>query len=477
MKRPKFYVVVGVLAIAGVLVLTACAQPTPSPTPVPDTATPLPTVVPSTPTSSPVPPTPTATQPPTAPVYDSAPVAALPTPAAGAPSATANANTWIYSGPGTNYIVYAAMKGGVSAAVVGIDSTGQWYVISVPVAPNQIGWVAGSTVTVANAGQLPVVTAPPPPASVSMVPPGASDPQATTLAQTYVRSGPGTTYPAYGIAQPGKTAFVLGKSTDGLWWMIRINPELVGAGSGWVSAAYVQTANTDSVPVVNVTGSGALPPATIVPPAPVPGAPTITTVDYVNLRSGPGSEYPVIGYASPGATTTATGISSDGGWYQFAVPTSKYPAGYLWVSASYVIASNTSGLPVVTAPPAPPPAATPGATSGDCVLVSQTPADGASYNPGTAFSVTWVLKNTGVNPWIMGEADVKFEGALNNVRLSQGYDVYDIPTTVNPGQSLTITGNGVAPSTSGSYGETWAIVQNVPNQTVYCPYWFTMKVP
>lgn len=77
----------------------------------------------------------------------------------------------------------------------------------------------------------------------------------------------------------------------------------------------------------------------------------------------------------------------------------------------------------------------------------------------------------------MGEADIAFQGAINNVRLSQGYDVYDIPQTVNPGQTLTITGNGIAPTTSGKYGEVWAIIQNTPNQTVFCPYWFTMMVP
>ncbi len=476
MEKMKNANVVWVLALTAILILAACAQPTPAPTAVPSTNTPepLPTAVPSTPTPTPIPP---IVEPP---VFDGAPVAVLPTPAAGQPTATANSNTWIYSGPGTNYVVYAAMTGGTQALVVGVDTTKQWFVISVPVAPNGIGWVAGSAVTVTNAGDLPVYTAPPPPPSVAMVPPGPSDPQATALVETMVRSGPGNTYPAYGFAQSGKTALVLGKSADGQWWMVRIDPSKVGAGNGWVAAAFVSTANTDSVPVVQVTGSGSLPPSMVVPPAPVPGAPLITTTDYVNLRSGPGTNYPVIGNAAPGASTTPTGISADGAWFQFAVPTSFYPAGFLWVSSSFVVAINTSNLPVVNAPPPPAAVTTPptsSTTTGDCALVSQTPTDGGSYNPGTPFSVTWVLKNTGKNVWVAGEADIVFQGAINNVRLSQGYDVFDIPNTVNPGQTLSVTGNGIAPSSSGSYGELWAIIQNTSGQQVNCPFWFTMIVP
>jgi uncharacterized protein YraI len=476
MQKMKITNVVWVLALAAILVLAACAQPTAAPTLVPSTNTPepLPTAVPSTPTPTPIPP---IVEPP---VFDGAPVAVLPTPMAGQPTATANTNTWIYSGPGTNYVVYAAMNGGTPALVVGVDSTKQWFVISVPVAPNGIGWVAGSAVTVTNTGELPVYTAPPPPPSVAMVPPGPNDPQATALVETMVRSGPGNTYPAFGFAQSGKTALVLGKSADAQWWMVRIDPSKVGAGNGWVAAAFVSTANTDSVPVVQVTGSGSLPPSMVVPPAPVPGAPLITTTEYVNLRSGPGTNYPVIGNAAPGASTTPTGISADGAWFQFAVPTSFYPAGFLWVSSSFVVAINTSNLPVVNAPPPPAAVTTPpssSTTTGDCALVSQTPTDGGSFNPGTPFSVTWVLKNTGKNVWMAGEADIVFQGAINNVRLSQGYDVFDIPNTVNPGQTLSVTGNGIAPSSSGSYGELWAIIQNTSDQQVNCPFWFTMIVP
>ena len=203
------FMLIGVLALAAMLLLSACAQPTPVPTPVPSTETPVPppTAVPSTPTPTPLPP---IVEPP---VFSGAPVAVLPQLAAGAAERYSKfQHLDSYSGPGTNYVVYAAMNGGTSALVVGVDSTKQWFVISLPVAPNGIGWVAGSTLTVTNAGTLPVVAAPPPPPSASaMVPPGPDVPQATVLAETMVRAGPGTTYPAYGFAQAGQTGWVLGK--------------------------------------------------------------------------------------------------------------------------------------------------------------------------------------------------------------------------------------------------------------------------
>ena len=73
---------------------------------------------------------------------------------------------------------------------------------------------------------------PPVPPTVEMVPPGAEDPQATALANVFVRTGPGSNYPAYGIAPVDTTGRVIGKSEDGQWWVVRINPEKVGAGYG-----------------------------------------------------------------------------------------------------------------------------------------------------------------------------------------------------------------------------------------------------
>ncbi len=59
----------------------------------------------------------------------------------GEPAAVANYNTAIFSGPGTNYVLYAALLGGASAKVVGKSADGLWWAISIPVAPTGAGWV------------------------------------------------------------------------------------------------------------------------------------------------------------------------------------------------------------------------------------------------------------------------------------------------------------------------------------------------
>ena len=112
------------LAYAGGLILAACATPTAEPT----------VMVEST---IPVPPT-------EAPPATSVPVAVFPTAAAGEPAAVASLNTYIYGGPGTNYVVYGAVLGGTSARVVGRAENGAWWAVSVPPAPGEIGWVDGT---------------------------------------------------------------------------------------------------------------------------------------------------------------------------------------------------------------------------------------------------------------------------------------------------------------------------------------------
>ncbi len=39
-------------------------------------------------------------------------------------------------------------------------------------------------------------------------------------------------------------------SEDGGWWVVKIPTEYVAAGQGWVSADWVETENTENVPVV-----------------------------------------------------------------------------------------------------------------------------------------------------------------------------------------------------------------------------------
>ena len=428
---------------------------------------------PTVPAPSPMPVS-TPTPPPGPTSNPNIPMAVIPIPVTGGPAAVAKYNTTIYSGPGTNYVVYAAFLGGATAKVVGKSQDGLWWAISVPVSPTGSGWVDGKWVTVSNASNVPVVPMPPVPPTVDLVPPGSSDPQAVALANVYIRTGPATNYPAYGIAPAGTTGRVIGKSEDGQWWVVRLNPEKVGAGYGWVMAQYTQASNVASVQTIQNPVTY----ARILPTTPPAGAPMAMAVDYVNVRTGPGTNYVVLGVASPGAFAEISGKTADSAWWQVKIDSRYSSNGFGWVSAGYVITQNTASVPVVKSPPQPPVvqvAPTPPSATG-CSLVSQSPEDGTLFAPGVGFTTTWVLKNTGSAKWDEAEVDVRYVGAVANIPLHQGADVYNLATSVQPGDTYNFTVSMIAPFDPGSYGEQWELsLGSLPGQQT-CQFFLYIEV-
>jgi uncharacterized protein YraI len=273
----------------------------------------------------------------------------MPTAPAGSPTAVANVNTFVYSGPGTNYVVYAGLVGGRSAQVTGRSEDGQWWAISVPVAPDGHGWVAGSAVTVSGAEGVATLPTPPVPPSTTIPPPGPSDPQVTALVNTFVRSGPSETWPAFGVAPAGVSGRVIGRSEDSAWWAVRLNPSNVGVGYGWVLGSTVQANNVQDVPVV---AAGTMP-VLVTPVPPASGAPAATATDFINVRTGPGTCHPVLAVAPPGSSAEITGISQGGEWFQVRVPTQVASSGLAWVSAGFVVTRNMAPVPVIPGPACP----------------------------------------------------------------------------------------------------------------------------
>ena len=92
--------------------------------------------------------------------------------------------------------------------------------------------------------------------------------------------------------------------------------------SVWIleDAYYPSTAPAPSAPVVE-------------PVPPASGEPFVTATTGVNIRSGPGTNYPIYGVAPIGASAPVTGISPDGAWYTITIPTTYSPDGTAWVSA------------------------------------------------------------------------------------------------------------------------------------------------
>jgi heat shock protein HslJ/uncharacterized protein YraI len=127
-------------------------------------------------------------------------------------------------------------------------------------------------------------------------------------------------------------------------------------------------------------------------PAPAPGTPTgrVIAPSGINVRTGPGPEFPIIGSAPFNATGEIVGRSADGLWWAASVPAA--PAGIGWVSAAYVDVSNTQDVPVIAAPPPPPPTPTPVPPATPTPEVSFT-ADSTSLAQGQCTTLRWQVEN------------------------------------------------------------------------------------
>ena len=91
-------------------------------------------------------------------------------------------------------------------------------------------------------------------------------------------------------------------------------------------------------------------------------SPLVTASGNVNIRSGPGTTYPIIGLLRTGQNVETTGVSPDGTWWRISPPDLTHGDG--WVSARYVTGHNTGNVPVVSTFPAPQAAAQPVTSDG-----------------------------------------------------------------------------------------------------------------
>lgn len=93
------------------------------------------------------------------------------------------------------------------------------------------------------------------------------------------------------------------------------------------------------------------------PPEPATPRGRVTGAQALNVRSGPGVAFPVIGVARNADEGEIVGRSADGRWWAVSVPSAQ--GGIGWVSADFVLATNAENVPVIAAPPPPPPTPTP----------------------------------------------------------------------------------------------------------------------
>lgn len=116
-----------------------------------------------------------------------------------------------------------------------------------------------------------------------------------TTGQMNVREGPGAGYLPIATVSQGEMVTLLGRNADASWVQVK----LADGKTGWVSTLYITTTfRVIDLPVVNTTAEpyGAI------------------ATGRLNMRTGPGVNYPISSVLTQGDVVSLLGRSSDGRW-------------------------------------------------------------------------------------------------------------------------------------------------------------------
>ncbi|HNU03868.1 MAG TPA: SH3 domain-containing protein [Anaerolineae bacterium] len=164
-------------------------------------------------------------------------------------------------------------------------------------------------------------------------------PYAQALTNVNIRSGPGTQFPVIGRVYAGQIVQVLSRSANG-WYQIACQSG--GMVTCWItgSSSYVRPVwSLEPWPAPCPGWPSSCTPPTPPPPPPCSGWPSSCTppvsqvqaLRVVNVRSGPGMGFPVVGQLAPWQVVQVTGVSADGYWYRIVCP--FYCPSDCWVSS------------------------------------------------------------------------------------------------------------------------------------------------
>ena len=233
----------------------------------------------------------------------------------------------VRSGAGTNYSVLGSLSNGAKVEIVG--TSGSWYKIKYG---SGYGYVSKDYVTVSsssnnsssNSGSSNSGSS-----NNTITTPSTSTTGTIKVNDTLnVRSGAGTSYSVIGSLKNGATVEIV--ETSGSWYKIKY-----GSGYGYVSKDYVTVSSSSNNSSSNSgsSNSGSSNNTTTTPSTSTTG--TIKVNDTLNVRSGAGTSYSVIGSLKNGATVEI--VETSGSWYKI-----KYGSGYGYVSKDYVTVSSSS---------------------------------------------------------------------------------------------------------------------------------------
>ena len=225
------------------------------------------------------------------------------------------------SGPGTNYSSKGVIALGTTVTVTD-TSNAQWY--AVRLSNGSTGYIFAEYISFTGSN-TPSATAAP-----TQAPSNGSEQTAKTTEYVNFRSGPGTNYSSKGVIALGTTVTVTDTSNSE-WYAVRLS----NGSTGYIFAQYLK-----------VTGTSSATPAPT--QAPSGSEQSAKTTEYVNFRSGPGTNYSSKGVIASGTTVTVTDRSNSQ-WY--AVRLANGSTGYIFAQYLKVTGSTSSATPTPTQAP------------------------------------------------------------------------------------------------------------------------------
>ena len=208
-----------------------------------------------------------------------------------------------------------------------------------------------------------------------------------SVARLNLRAAPSITAPIVTRLPQGAMVRILAISDDGRWYEV----ETSDASTGWLVGIYVAT---DAAPATAVAATTSVP-ATQADAQQkfADGTPAATTTPArMNVRSGPGTNYPVIASAPAGSQYEVIGLNPARDWYQVRVPGQDAP-GWLFARLT-TLSGDLAKAPLLTEAELPaPPAANPASAASPAPTAN--PASAAAPSASAAAAAPVAAPNTG----------------------------------------------------------------------------------
>lgn len=230
---------------------------------------------------------------------------------------TANGAVYVRGGPGPGFWILGTLIRGESVPVLGLSPDNGWWQVRTTFGE---GWVSTAEVTATNA------------AGAALSDPGPIG--TVTAGAVHVRYGAGLNAASLGTLPAGAQVFIIARNADSSWYQVRW-----AYGTGWIAASALSISGGGSGGLATLDDAQAGVPLTAATPY------VVVLSNYLNVRSGPGVNFAVLGQVSGGQNLPIVGRTADNTWYQV-----QTPFGTGWVSAAFVAARNEYGAsPVTTA--------------------------------------------------------------------------------------------------------------------------------